>query len=128
VRRERSKVRAWAAGSASGIATMVAHSGGPPISMYLLALDLSKEAHVSTSGIVFAVANVAKLVPWLLLARPSYALWSLTALCALVVPLGVWMGWHLHQRLEQRALFRACYGLLAVTGLKLLWDGIRGHA
>jgi uncharacterized protein len=126
-RRERSRVRAWAAGSTSGLATMVAHSGGPPISMYLLSLGLPKEAYVSTSGIVFAVANMAKLVPWLLLAQPSYALWALTALCSLAVPVGLWSGWLLHRRLEQRVLFRVCYALLAITGLKLLWDGLEGR-
>jgi len=30
------------------------------------------------------------------------------------------------ERLGQRQLYRACYALLAVTALKLLWDGLRG--
>lgn len=28
--------------------------------------------------------------------------------------------------LNQRQVFRACYGLLVVTALKLLWDGTSG--
>jgi uncharacterized membrane protein YfcA len=49
------------------------------------------------------------------------------AISLLAVPTGVWAGWRLHQRLDQRQLYRACYGLLVVTALKLLWDGVVGY-
>ena len=29
--------------------------------------------------------------------------------------------------LDQRQVYRACYGLLVVTALKLLWDGLSGY-
>jgi uncharacterized protein len=48
-------------------------------------------------------------------------------LCLPACPLGVWLGWHLHARLDQRQLYRACYALLTVTALKLLWDGLHGY-
>ncbi len=48
------------------------------------------------------------------------------ALCLAAVPLGVWAGWRLHERLDQRGLYRACYALLVVTAVKLLWDGLSG--
>jgi uncharacterized protein len=68
-----------------------------------------------------------KAVPWLLLVAPDRAVWSLMGLSLLAVPIGVWVGWKLHQQLDQLQLYRACYGLLAVTALKLLWDGITGY-
>ena len=43
-----------------------------------------------------------------------------------VIPLGVWLGWRLHEGLDQKQLYRLCYGLLAITALKLLWDGVAG--
>jgi hypothetical protein len=43
--RPRSTPKAITAGLASGITTMVAHSGGPPLAMYLLPLGLSKEIY-----------------------------------------------------------------------------------
>lgn len=49
------------------------------------------------------------------------------ALCLPVVPLGVWTGWRLHRRLDQVQLYRVCYGLLVITSLKLLWDGVAGY-
>jgi uncharacterized membrane protein YfcA len=30
-------------------------------------------------------------------------------------------------RFDQRQLYKACYGLLLLTSLKLLWDGVSGY-
>ncbi|WP_202639164.1 sulfite exporter TauE/SafE family protein [Bradyrhizobium sp. CCBAU 051011] len=49
------------------------------------------------------------------------------AFCAPAVPVGVWAGWRLHERLDQRALYRAVYGILVVTAAKLLWDELAGY-
>jgi uncharacterized protein len=49
------------------------------------------------------------------------------ALCVPAVPAGVWAGWRLHERLDQRALYRTCYAILVVTAAKLLWDGLAGY-
>ncbi len=72
-------------------------------------------------GLVWGVA-------WLWLARPGPEIWILMACCLPVIPLSVWAGWRLHGRLDQRQLYRICYGLLIVTALKLLWDGASGLA
>ncbi|MCG5479874.1 MAG: sulfite exporter TauE/SafE family protein [Ensifer alkalisoli] len=125
--RPRSVPRAIAAGLTSGTTTMVAHSGGPPLAMYLLPLGLSKEIYAGTTSLFFTVGNATKALPWLLLVKPSGNLWTLMAICLLAVPAGVWLGWRLHEQLDQRQLYRACYGLLVATALKLLWDGISGY-
>jgi len=127
VQRPRSKPKALAAGTASGITSMIAHSGGPPMAMYLLPLGLSKAVYAGTTSSYFAVGNVMKVFPWLTLAKPSADLWVLMALCLPVIPVGVWTGYRLHGYLDQRQLYRICYGLLFVTALKLLWDGLRGY-
>src|SRR5262249_1416947 len=44
----RSSPKAVAAGLTSGVTTMVAHSGGPPLAMYLLPLGLTKEVYAGT--------------------------------------------------------------------------------
>jgi uncharacterized protein len=125
--RPRSTPKAIGAGVASGITTMVAHSGGPPLAMYLLPLGLSKEVYAGTTSLFFTVGNAAKAVPWLLLVKPGANVWMLIALCLPAIPVGVWLGWRLHGRLNQGQIYRACYGLLAVTALKLLWDGVSGY-
>jgi uncharacterized protein len=123
----RSKPKAVAAGLASGVTTMVAHSGGPPLAMYLLPLGLSKEVYAGTTSLFFTVGNAIKAVPWLLLVRPAGTVWILMAACLLAIPGGVWLGWRLHGRLNQQQIFRACYALLVATALKLLWDGVHGY-
>jgi uncharacterized protein len=125
--RPRSKPKAIAAGLSSGITTMVAHSGGPPLAMYLLPLGLSKEIYAGTTSLFFTIGNATKAIPWLLLVRPTGNVWILMAICLLAIPGGVWLGWRLHGRLDQRQLYRACYALLIVTALKLLWDGVVGY-
>jgi hypothetical protein len=49
------------------------------------------------------------------------------AACLLAIPSGVWLRWRLNGRLDQRQIDRACYALLVVTALKLLWDGVAGY-
>jgi uncharacterized membrane protein YfcA len=125
--RPRSSPKAVAAGLASGVTTMVAHSGGPPLAMYLLPLGLSKDVYAGTTSMFFTVGNALKAVPWLLLVRPAGNVWILMAACLLAIPSGVWLGWRLHGRLDQQQIFRACYALLVLTALKLLWDGVAGY-
>ncbi|QRM30516.1 sulfite exporter TauE/SafE family protein [Microvirga sp. VF16] len=127
VQQPRSKIKAVLAGTASGITSMMAHSGGPPVAMYLLPLGLPKAVYAGTTSSFFAAGNLMKAVPWLMLAQPTSELWTLMALCLPFIPLGVWAGFQLHERLDQKQLYRVCYGLLIVTSLKLLWDGLRGY-
>ncbi|WP_377159304.1 sulfite exporter TauE/SafE family protein [Roseateles sp. UC29_93] len=123
----RSPRKAVAAGLTSGITTMVAHSGGPPLAIYLLPLGLSKQVYAGTTSLFFTVGNLLEAAPWLMLAKPAGAVWSLMAICLLAIPSGVWLGWRLHARLDQRQMYRACYALLVVTAIKLLWDGVSGY-
>jgi uncharacterized membrane protein YfcA len=104
--RPRSTPKAITAGLASGITTMVAHSGGPPLAVYLLPLGLSKEIYAGTTSLFFTVGNATKAVPWLLLVKPTADIWTLMAVCLLAIPTGVWLGWRLHGMLDQRQVYR----------------------
>lgn len=125
--RPRSTAKAVAAGVGSGVTTMVAHSGGPPLAMYLLPLGMAKQIYAGTTSLFFTVGNAVKALPWLLLVQPSGKVWLLMGLCLPAIPTGVWIGWLLHRQLNQLQLYRACYALLTMTALKLLWDGIGGY-
>lgn len=120
---------AWHAALAStisGVTTMVAHSGGPPLAVYLLRLGLAREVFVGTTTIYFTVGNLIKVGPWLVLGQPTVAMWQLIGLCVPVAVIGVWIGWLLNKRLDQRQFYTWCYLILTVSSLKLLWDGVRG--
>lgn len=126
VPRPRKPAHGVMAGAASGVTTMLAHSGGPPLAMYLLPLGLAKEVYAGTTSIFFTVGNLIKVGPWLMAAPPAPGTWWLMGISLPFVPLGVWAGWKLHQKLDQARLFWWCHVLLVATGLKLLWDGLLG--
>ena len=123
----RSVPKALAAGIGSGVATMVAHSGGPPLAVHLLGLGLSKALYAGTTSIFFTLGNLIKFMPWLWVAGTSSQLWWLMTIALPVIPVGVWLGWRLHAKLDQKQLYRLCYGLLVITALMLLWDGVAGY-
>ncbi len=114
------------AGTVSGFTSLVAHSGGPPLAVYLLRLGLSKEVYVGTNTIYFMIVNIIKVWPWLWVGQPTRAMWLLVAICTPIAMFGVWLGWTLHKRLDQRRMYQGCYALLVVASAKLLWDGVRG--
>lgn len=89
-------------------------------------VGLSKEIYAGTTSLFFTVGNATKAVPWLLLVKPTADVWFLMAACLFAIPGGVWLGWRLHGVLDQRQVYRACYGLLVLTAAKLLWDGVSG--
>lgn len=116
----------WFWGSISGFTSFVAHSGGPPVSVYLLEQRLDKTVFVATSLIFFGSLNYAKLVPywWLDLFDSRNILTSLVLIPVGVAGtrLGVW----LHKRINPTLFFRIVYMAFFLTGTKLLWDGVRG--
>ncbi|MBR9652629.1 sulfite exporter TauE/SafE family protein [Thalassovita aquimarina] len=124
--RARSVLKAAVAGTASGMTTMLAHSGGPPLAIYLLPLGLPKNVYAGTTSLFFTAGNLIKAVPWLWIWALSVQQWGLMALCLPAIPAGVWAGWRLHERLDQVLLYRILYALLVVVALKLIWDGASG--
>lgn len=123
---ERKTWHGMLAGTVSGFTSLVAHSGGPPLAMYLLRLGLAKEVYVGTNTIYFIIVNAIKVWPWLYIGRPTAAMWMLIAICTPIAMFGVWLGWLVHKRIDQRRMYQGCYILLVITSLKLLWDGVRG--
>lgn len=110
------------AGMASGFTTFVAHSGGPPLAMYLLRRGLDKTVYAGTTAAVFMLGNLVKSVPYGALALPRPALLVHALVLAPVVPLGVAIGRRLHDRLSQKTLYLWCYVLLTAAAAKMTWD------
>jgi uncharacterized protein len=127
VQRPRSVAKGTLAGVTSGVASMVAHAGGPPVAMYLLRLGLPSAVYAGTTFLYFVFSNLVKVGPWLAIAEPTREFWLLMAIVLPAIPTGMWSGWVLHTRLDQRQLYGACYALLVVVALKLMWDGIAGY-
>jgi hypothetical protein len=91
---------------------------------YLLPLRLDKTVFVATSVIFFAAVNVAKLVPYALLGQPSFTNLGTALVLSPLAALGMALGLRLHHRVDPATFYRLCYVFVALTGLKLIYDGL----
>jgi uncharacterized protein len=117
--------RAVVLGTISGFTTFIAHSGGPPVAMYLLGRNLDKAVYAGTTVAVFMLGNLLKVGPFLMLGIDRPQALAAALVFAPLAPVGIWIGKALHDRLDQKQLYVWCYSLLLVAGLKLLWDAVR---
>ncbi|MGI9272649.1 MAG: sulfite exporter TauE/SafE family protein [Woeseiaceae bacterium] len=111
-------------GSVAGFTSFVAHSGGPPFSMYLLRRPLDRTEFVATSVVFFTFANYVKLVPYGWLGQLNTDNLSSSAALVILAPIGVWIGAWLHKRVSDRFFFAFVYALLFIVGIKLVYDGV----
>ncbi|SNS40835.1 hypothetical protein SAMN06265795_102579 [Noviherbaspirillum humi] len=110
------------AGIASGFTSFVAHAGGPPVVMHLMAQNMEKVAYVATINIFFLITNAVKLLPYAWLGQFSSAnLWTSASLIPLI-PIGVWTGYWLQQRINHVWFYRIAQIGLLVTGIQLMLE------
>lgn len=124
--RPRSAVKGLFWSSMASTTSFVANAGGPALSVYLLPLRLDRSVFVGTTTVYWAISNYLKIVPYWWLGQFSAENLLAAAVLLPVAPFGIWLGFWLHDRLDDRGFYRWIYGLLFVTGLKLLWDGGTG--
>ena len=111
--------------TASGFTSFVAHAGGPPISAYILPLKLPPRLLSATMAVYFGALNLFKLLPFALLGLLDLPNMLTSVLLMPLAPLGVWAGVWLTRRTNPAWFYRLAYTGMALTGLKLLWDGLR---
>jgi uncharacterized membrane protein YfcA len=111
-------------GGLSGFTSTLAHAGGPPFAVYILAQKLDKTLIVGTSAMFFFIGNYAKLVPYYFLGQLKIGNLTTALLFAPLAPLGIWLGVWLHRRVSERAFFNVSYALLFIAGTKLIYDGV----
>jgi uncharacterized membrane protein YfcA len=112
-------------GIAAGFTSFVAHAGSPPISAYVLPLKLAPIRFAATMAVFFAAVNLSKWIPyaWLGLIDVRNMMTSLALLP--LAPIGVWLGIWLTRRIAASWFYRLAYIGMALTGVKLLFDGLR---
>jgi uncharacterized membrane protein YfcA len=107
-------------GALAGFTTMVANSGGPPTSLYLLRMGLSVDVFIGTMAWFFLIVNLAK-VPFSaglgLITAPSLAM---NLLLAPAVVLGAWLGRLVIVRIDQQVFEWLVLVVVAGTAVLLL--------
>lgn len=114
----------WSA--VGGFTSFIAHAGGPPVNIYLLPQRMPKTLYQGTTVVFYFVINYVKLIPYALLGQLSFGNLTTSAVLLPIAPLAMLAGLWLHKRVSDRLFYVICYGLLLVTGMKLLYDGISG--
>lgn len=111
-------------GGLAGFTSFIAHAGGGPVKMYLLPKRLSVRNFMGTSVYFFFAINQLKIWPyfWLGQFTPQSIVSSFILLPA--IPLGVWVGWRLVDRINPELFYKICYGLLFFAGIGIINSGI----
>lgn len=111
---------------AAGYTSFVAHAGGPPAIAYLLPLKLRPTVFAGTTAVFFAAVNASKWLPYAWLGLIDVRNLSTSLLLMPLAPLGVWSGVWLARRIQPTLFYRLLSCGMFLTGVKLLWDGLRG--
>lgn len=116
--------RFWA--FTSGLTSFVSHTGGPPLSVYLLPQQLDKTTLQATTVLFFTLVNYFKLIPYTLLGQLNFSNIKISLLLLPLAALAIGVGVYLHQRVSDKLFYQITYIVLFVTGLKLMFDGLKG--
>ena len=113
-----------ALGSVTGLTSFISHAGGPPASMYLLGVGLDRTTYQASMVLVFWWLNLIKLPAYVELGMLNRELVVPLLILAPIAVAGVYLGVWAHRRVSDAVFFRLTYSLLAVTGVKLVWDSL----
>ncbi|MBV8621288.1 MAG: sulfite exporter TauE/SafE family protein [Curvibacter sp.] len=107
----------------SGFTSFVAHAGGPPVNAYVIPLRLSPMRFTGTMAYLFFAVNLSKWLPYAWLGLLDGRNLSTSLVLMPLAPLGVWAGVRIARRIDPMWFYRCLYLGMALTGLKLVWDG-----
>jgi uncharacterized protein len=108
----------------AGYTSFVIHAGGPPYNMYTLPRLTENAAFVGTSAVFFGVANVVKVVPYMLLGQLTTTNLALSAVLVPVAVAGNLAGIWLVRRMPRDLFYKVIYALTALVGVKLVVDAL----
>lgn len=109
-----------AAGSVAGFTSGVAHTGGPPITIYLLMQDLQPRVFVSTSVLFFTVVNWIKVPYYYYAGFFDFPLLAQVVWLIPVLPLGVLVGRWGVDKVDKELFNRIIIVVLAISAVLLL--------
>lgn len=114
------KWHGWLAGGTAGFSSTLAHTGGPPIAIYLLIQDVSPRVFVATSALFFAAINWIKVPSYIYLGLFDFQLlWQVAWLLPLL-PFSVWVGKQVANRVNKAVFDRIVVALLGLSAIFLL--------
>jgi uncharacterized membrane protein YfcA len=113
-------------GAVGGFTSFASHAGGPPIAVHLLSRVADKTVYQASTVLIFWWINIIKVAPYASLGLFTPETLIVDLWLAPVAVAGMLLGVWGHKRLPQRGYFIMVRTLLAMTGIKLIWDGVGG--
>ena len=112
----------WLAGSTAGFTSAIAHSGVPPISIYLMLQNVSPRVFVATSVLFYALLNWIKVPFYYFTGMFDFQrLWQIAWVFP-IVPFGVWIGRWLVTKVSKVVFDNIILALLVITALLLIFE------
>jgi len=111
----------WLAGTTAGFASSLAHSGGPPVSIYLMLLEVTPAVFLGTSVLFFAILNWIKVPYYLYIHLFNFQMLRQIAWVFPIVPLGVWFGRWAVTKVSKNIFDNIILVLLVITALLLIF-------
>jgi uncharacterized membrane protein YfcA len=109
------------AGSIAGFTSSIAHTGGPPISIYLLLRNLQPRVFAATSAIFFLILNYIKVPFYFAAGVFNFVLLSELIWLLPMVLLGVWAGKWFVVRVSKEQYDNLILAMLAVSAIMLFF-------
>lgn len=113
-------------GIASGFIAGLLGTGGAVRSACLMAFQLPKEAYLGTSAILALFVDGTRLPIYIVERFIASSMTPVVASLVVVAFAGAWVGQRIVKRVSARAFHRFVMVMLALMGLKMVWDGWRG--
>ena len=113
-------------GTLAGFTSFISHAGGPPYQAYILPQKLPKLVFAGTSTILFAVINLAKVVPYSNLHPYTGSTLVVSASLVPIAILGTVLGRYAIQKLSEKWFYLSVQLALFAISLKLVYGGIQG--
>ncbi len=111
-------------GTVAGFTSFVTHAGAPPYQVYVLPQQLPKMVFAGTSTIIFAVINLAKVIPYASLQTYSSDVARLSLLLLPVALIGALAGRLFTQSVSEKWFFLAIHIALFLISVRLVFQGI----
>jgi uncharacterized membrane protein YfcA len=111
----------WLAGTTAGFTSAMAHSGVPPISIYLILQDTSPRVFIATSVLFYAILNIIKVPYYYFTGLFDFQqLWQIVWVFP-IVPIGVWIGRWMVTKVSKKIFENIILVLLVITALILIF-------
>jgi uncharacterized membrane protein YfcA len=111
----------WLAGTTAGFTSAMAHSGVPPISIYLMLHEVTPTVFVATCVLFYAILNWVKVPYYFFTGMFDFHLLWQVAWVFPIVPFGVWIGRWLVTKVSKTIFDNIILVLLVITAFLLIF-------